>query len=259
MFINLIVILFNSTCLFGNIVFYLYFKLSRYSHNDILINKKSFRKIIKINCVDLYPRQPITKKLIEFLGDKFIFKFNTTNPDYLLYNTFGSNHSYKIYQNCVKISYHTENILPDLNFSDYSIGFYHIKHLDRYFTLPWYLMNIVNDSLYKKIREKVLRNPKRTKFCGAVISNRKGNFRNLFIKKLNKYKRVDMGGSFKNNVGGKVKNKTSFLEQYKFSIAMENSEGEGYTSEKIHQSFISGTIPIYYGNYMIEEFYILLN
>ncbi len=36
---------------------------------------------------------------------------------------------------------------------------------------------------------------------------------------------------------------------------MENSEGDGYTSEKINQSFISGTIPIYYGDYMIDEFY----
>ena len=34
---------------------------------------------------------------------------------------------------------------------------------------------------------------------------------------------------------------------------MENSEGDGYISEKIIDSFLSGTIPIYYGNYMIDE------
>ena len=64
-----------------------------------------------------------------------------------------------------------------------------------------------------------------------------------------------MEGRFKNNIGGKVKNKTLFLSSYKFSIAMENSEGDGYTSEKIYQSYISGTIPIYYGNYMIDEIF----
>ena len=64
-----------------------------------------------------------------------------------------------------------------------------------------------------------------------------------------------MWGRFKNNIGGKVKNKTLFLSSYKFSIAMENSEGDGYTSEKIYQSYISGTIPIYYGNYMIDEIF----
>ena len=62
-----------------------------------------------------------------------------------------------------------------------------------------------------------------------------------------------MGGRFDNNVG-EIKNKITFLKEYKFSIAMENSEGDGYISEKIYDSFISGTIPIYYGDYMIDEY-----
>ena len=62
-----------------------------------------------------------------------------------------------------------------------------------------------------------------------------------------------MGGKYKNNVG-KIRNKISFLRNYKFSIAMENTEGEGYLSEKIMHSFLSGTIPIYYGDYILDEF-----
>ena len=62
-----------------------------------------------------------------------------------------------------------------------------------------------------------------------------------------------MGGKYKNNVG-KIQNKIEFLSSYKFSIAMENTEGDGYISEKIIDSFLSGTIPIYYGSYMVEEF-----
>ena len=63
-----------------------------------------------------------------------------------------------------------------------------------------------------------------------------------------------MGGKYNNNVGGRVQDKISFLSQYKFSISMENSEADGYTSEKIFDSFLAGTIPIYYGDYMIDEF-----
>ena len=70
---------------------------------------------------------------------------------------------------------------------------------------------------------------------------------------VNKYKKIDFGGSYKNNVG-KISNKIKFLSSYKFSIAMENSEGDGYLSEKILDSFQSGTIPIYYGDYMVEEY-----
>ena len=51
-----------------------------------------------------------------------------------------------------------------------------------------------------------------------------------------------------------VINKMKFLTNYKFSIAMENSEGDGYISEKIIESFLAGTIPIYYGDYMVDEF-----
>ena len=63
-----------------------------------------------------------------------------------------------------------------------------------------------------------------------------------------------MGGKCYTNIHGKVRNKIKFLSKYKFSIAMENSSGDGYLSEKIVQSFRAGTIPIYYGDYLVDEF-----
>jgi len=63
-----------------------------------------------------------------------------------------------------------------------------------------------------------------------------------------------MGGKCYTNIHGKVRNKIKFLSKYKFSIAMENSRGDGYLSEKIVQSFRAGTIPIYYGDYLVDEF-----
>jgi lipoate-protein ligase B len=79
-----------------------------------------------------------------------------------------------------------------------------------------------------------LKNNIRTKFCAAVISNfyTTDGFRLNFINELNKYKIVDMGGYYDNNIG-KIYDKIEFLSSYKFSIAMENTEGEGYLSEKI--------------------------
>ena len=63
-----------------------------------------------------------------------------------------------------------------------------------------------------------------------------------------------MGGKAFNNVGGRVKDKIKFLSSYKFSFAMENTKGDGYVSEKIIDSFLAGTIPIYYGDYMVDEY-----
>jgi hypothetical protein len=63
-----------------------------------------------------------------------------------------------------------------------------------------------------------------------------------------------MGGKYNNNIGKNVYNKIEFLSSYKFSIAMENSQGDGYISEKLVNSFLAGNIPIYYGDYMFDEY-----
>ena len=183
---------------------------------------------------------------------------NPNNPDYLIYNIFGCKEFDSKYNDSIKIAFITENQLPDFSKADYCIGNSHINYLDRYFRMPVYFINRIdplkNEAL-ELIRSTILNNTIRTKFCAGVITNNifTDGFRLNFINELNKYKIVDMGGKYNNNVGT-INDKIKFLSSYKFSIAMENTEGEGYLSEKIMDSFLSGTIPIYYGDYMIDEY-----
>ena len=142
--------------------------------------------------------------------------------------------------------------MPDLNLADYIIGHYHIIHLDRYFKYSIFFWTKFQDIEEK--RKDILSKPMRKKFCAAVISNCLSEFRLNFIDYLNEYKKVDMGGKCHNNINESVVDKVAFLSNYKFSIAMENSDGDGYLSEKIVDSFLAGTIPIYYGDYFLEEF-----
>ena len=86
------------------------------------------------------------------------------------------------------------------------------------------------------------------KFCAIVISNRHYQFRNNFFHELSKYKKVDSGGKFGNNINKVVNNKLLFISQYKFSIQMENSATPGYCTEKLFEGFRAGTIPIYHGD-----------
>ena len=193
---------------------------------------------------------------------EFILKFDEDNPDYLIYNVFPIKDRKYNDTNAIKIAIYTENLMPDLNSADYAIGQYHIIYLDRYFKYSVFLWENFTD-IYKK-REEVLKNPMRKKFCAAVISNCHAKFRLDFIDKLSKYKKVDMGGKCKNNINERISNKIDFLSDYKFSIAMENSPGDGYISEKIVDSFLAGTIPIYYGDFLLDEYinpksYILIN
>jgi hypothetical protein len=216
----------------------------------------SKRKKIVLYSVDLFSFANHKRWLMNKLKEKFIIEFNQNNPDYLIYNVFGTEHLNPKYNNAVKIAIFTENRIPDFNKADYVIGHYHINYLDRYFKYSIFLWQNLNNTFYNLIRKRVLENPTRIKFCAAVISNGQytNGFRLNFIKELNKYKRIDMGGYYNNNIGGRVKDKIKFLSSYKFSISMENSEGNGYISEKILNSFSAGTIPIYYGDYMIDEY-----
>jgi hypothetical protein len=229
-----------------------YLKISDYLNDKYLtiLNKNNSKtikkKIIKVFIVDSFSFNYHVEWLKSKLKDNFIIKIDSKNPDYLFFNVFGKEHLQKKYNNAIKIAIYSENKIPDLNYSDYSIGHSHISYLDKYYKYPTGIILSYNEKI-RKIRELVLKSSIRKKFCGAVISNSLpfSNFRLLFIKELTKYKKVDMGGKYNNNVGGMIQNKINFLSSYKFSIAMENSEGDGYLTEKIFQSFLSGTIPIY--------------
>ena len=258
---NLFQIIFKNSDYFNmNLLKRKYQHISEYlnnkynNSNNMNLNEKNARikKVIKIKGTGLYNKKNNLKWLKRRLDDKFIIKYDDPNPDYLIYNSFDSQDISQKYKNAIRIAIYTENIYPDMNYADYILAHYHINYLDRYFKQSVFLWK--NLKAIKNKRLEVINNPIRKHFCAAVITNCKSLFRLNFIKRLNKYKNVDMGGRCNNNIHRKVKKKIEFLSKYKFSIAMENSKGDGYISEKIVDSFLAGTIPIYYGDYIIDEY-----
>jgi hypothetical protein len=49
------------------------------------------------------------------------------------------------------------------------------------------------------------------------------------------------------NYYGMTKNKQETLKQYNFALVFENSDYNGYITEKIIHAFMAGTIPLYWG------------
>ena len=227
------------------------------SLNNLFINEKNFQKNRTIFLFFEDNLRLQMNYLLNLLKKKYNVNITQDNPDYLIYNVFGCNHLNEKYKNSIKIAVFSENQIPDFNIADYGVSQYHIHYLDRYFKFPYFLnyLGLFKYSDFEKIKEEVLNRNIRKKFCAAVISNSQFTdyFRLDFINELSKYKTIDMGGKYKNNVGN-IENKIEFLKSYKFSIAMENTEGDGYVTEKIIESFIAGTIPIYYGDYTVDEF-----
>jgi len=178
---------------------------NKYKNSPDLINSKN-KKIIRLHGINLNSEEEFKRTLLWYLKDKFILQFDKDNPDYLVYNVFGNNEVNALYNNCIKIAIYTENAIPDLSNCDYALVHAHISYMDRYFTLPFCFLRRMNETKYlnlEEIRNNVINSP-RKKFCAAVISNdfpRKSDFfRLLFVDELSKYKQVDMGGKYRNNV-----------------------------------------------------------
>lgn len=174
-------------------------------------------------------------------------------PDYLFCSCFGSEH-FK-YKDCIKIFYTGENIVCDFNIYDYGLTSHYMTITDRHLRFPQWLPSDINQvNLMEFGREK---NPDlhNKKFCNFIYSNSQNSekAREIFFTKLSKYKKIDSGGGILNNLGYVVKNKLDFIKDYKFTIAIENSFIEGYTTEKLSDPFIAGSMPLYYGDPLVGK------
>lgn len=95
------------------------------------------------------------------------------------------------------------------------------------------------------------------KFCSFVVSNDKCKLRNDIAKALMEYKPVDCPGQCLHNIdipwfgGYGAKNngsKQRLLGMYKFNICAENSNTDGYITEKLLDAYRALTVPIYWGS-----------
>jgi hypothetical protein len=129
----------------------------------------------------------------------------------------------------------------------YPYIFYHINSFKR-------IEYILNRNLYFNFQNK-------KKFCLFVASNEKAWQRIDFFKRLSKYKKVDSAGRILTNCERIIHPHwsdefLSIIREYKFIICFENSDTEGYGTEKISNAYLGDTIPIYWGN---KKFYEFLN
>ena len=207
-------------------------------------------KTIKVKFVDFWKGfDPRNNFLMDILKQRYHIELSES-PDYLIFSVFGFTNLN--YERCVKIFYTGENLTPDFNICDYARGFDYLSFGDRYMRLPLYAVYGIEKLASPKVidKEKVLKR----KFCSYVVSNNIGApERSRFFHLLSEYKKVDSGGRWENNVGGPVPNKLDFIKDYKFNIAFENSMYDGYTTEKIMEPMLVNSLPIYWGNRLINK------
>lgn len=211
-------------------------------------------KEIKINFVDFWPGFDKTNN---YFYNLLVQKYKVTiddHPEVLFYSCFNKNY---LNYSCKRIFYTPENERPDFTACDFAFTFDYNSRKN-HFRLPLYSMYVdllnmkpkIESTMSRAEAQKIWR--AKSKFC-CMVSNANASKRLEFFKSLSKIKHVDSGGGTLNNVGGKVPDKMEFIKDYKFVIAFENSQFDGYTTEKILEPIYKDCIPIYWGNKMVNK------
>jgi len=166
----------------------------------------------------------------------------------------------------VKVFFTGECTRPPWGECDWAFTYDYDDHL-RHYRLPSYVCHCDAGELVKtpeKIAEWTRAKPR---FCNFVYSH-PVPFREAFFQHLSQFKTIDSPGKRMNNmppIGGhgdplQSRNardwrqaKLDFLKSYRFTIAFENESYPGYTTEKIVQAMQAGSIPIYWGNPLVDR------
>lgn len=184
------------------------------------------------------------------------------DPEYLFYSV--NSKDYLDY-NCVRIFYTAENYVPDFNICDYAIGFHYIDFGDRYIRYPLYLVDgftaYDSDNYAYDLRRAIQKHisaectvAEKSQFCSFVVSNANAApCRERVFQELSKYKKINSGGRYLNNIGEPIGDKLEFQSKHKFVLAFENTAAPGYTTEKIVHAFSANAVPIYWGDSVIDK------
>lgn len=183
---------------------------------------------------------------------------DSQNPQIVFFGNYGWKHLER--QNCVKVLTSTECVAPDFNVCDYAISNSRMDFNGRnLFLPPCFSLHLADEP-----RELAPPTPEmaRRKFCSFLYSQRKkgegSRLRARFCERLMEYKRVDCPGKVLHNIDVPElsarltedwnASKLNFIGQYKFNIAFENCDSDGYITEKLTDCFLAGTVPIYRGS-----------
>lgn len=215
-------------------------------------------KKIKIKICDFDPNVEISfgRFFLKRL-EKFYEVELSEDPDYVFFYERSRDHLR--FPEAIRIFYTGENVSPDFNMTDYSIGFDRLEFGDRHFRLPLYMVAtlydkediaLAGDLTFENVLPMTMEELRAKKgFCSFSYSNYLADPRRKeLFDVLSAYKRVDAAGEYLNNMGGWTTRKLSFKREHKFFIACENSSREGYLTEKLPVGFAARTIPIYYGD-----------
>ena len=205
-------------------------------------------------CIKHWLDNSNTNAITDILKRYYNIVYDDKNPQLIIYSCFNNfNKNTSIIKEIPSLFIMGENrFIPDIPTGiHYSMTFEPTKDNNLQAGFPLFFdKHKTNKDIDKLLKERRLNDFSNKRFACTVISNtmsRGVEFRNNLVNIITKYKDIDYGGVWRNNVGGPVSDKFEFLNNYKFNICCENSQRDVYITEKILDAYLGNTIPIYAG------------
>lgn len=178
-------------------------------------------------------------------------------PDFLIFGLTG--HRHRLY-NCTKIFVHHETYPPNWKECDYAI--LPVWSPDpRQLHVPIFAFDRSPQPLIRGGENWEKISASKTNFCALLSSyaDRTVAKRMDFFQVLNRRRRVNSSGRGLNNTGffappGHAA-KLDFLRSYRFTIAFENKERLGWTTEKMYDPLAVYSVPIFWGDGRVTEYF----
>jgi hypothetical protein len=142
---------------------------------------------------------------------------------------------------------------------DFTIGYDRLDN-PSHLRLPVFAWLLMGDELDGRVSTKPDLSEWRARpnFCNFIYSDPGCPVRNEFFRVLSSRRHVVAPGKVLNNAppipnGARELEdwrtpKIEYQRRFRFTIAFENQQRDGYTSEKLADALTAGTIPIYWGN-----------
>jgi len=216
---------------------------------------------LRIAFCDFWPEIKNEDIFTPILKEKYNVIIDNKNPDVVFHSVFNKMKDVSKYK-CKKILFLGENYRAKNFNTDLSISF--DKHSKTNFRLPLWQYFVLLKPSYIDLLLKRVKNKSFDRFCSFTVSNGNNPIRNSAFYLLSKYKFVHSYGRFMTNNNELIeisKNKywrnakDEFFNKvtHKFALTYENERYPYYTTEKIMDGFLGGSLPIYLGDPKIEE------
>lgn len=181
---------------------------------------------------------------VEIVGDR---------ADVAIFSGFGPASEVDRLRPTVRVFYTGEGLSPDMSTCDYALSFDHSDD-PRHYRLPVYAFCNPARAIKPPDFDPADVLASKTRFCQFLTANPSVPQRNEFYRRLSRYKKVDAAGPSFHDMPADAPpwtDKIDLLRRYKFTIAFENQERQGYTTEKVFEPMLANSVPIYWGNPLV--------